>query len=146
MKIEVIPYQPEHLLKFAPRNASDDFAPWVAAQAADQNGAMGTLVADPHVLGFVGYHVRNEATAEVWIMLSRDLFGGSISIVRAVRFFMSQCFEAGFRRLQALADVDNQVAWRFLEALGFEREGILRSYGPKGEDRFMYGRVECRRL
>jgi RimJ/RimL family protein N-acetyltransferase len=43
------------------------------------------------------------------------------------------------RRIQALVHPDNAASAAVLERLGFEREGLLRSYRPGGDgDRIMY--------
>ncbi len=44
----------------------------------------------------------------------------------------------GYWRVQAILAVDNEAAIRFDERLGFKREGIMRKYGPHGEDRILY--------
>lgn len=47
-----------------------------------------------------------------------------------------------YRRLQAALDpADCPEAIRFDERLGFQPEGVLRCYGPHGEDRIMYALV-----
>jgi RimJ/RimL family protein N-acetyltransferase len=51
--------------------------------------------------------------------------------------------ELGLQRVQAITDVDNFASQRLLEAVGFEREGLLRSYAPREDvgrvDAFIYG-------
>jgi hypothetical protein len=49
--------------------------------------------------------------------------------------------KSAYHRIQAVLDVDDDAAIRMDERLGFVREGILRKYGPHGEDRFMYAIV-----
>ena len=46
--------------------------------------------------------------------------------------------ELGMRRVQALVHPDNPASAAVLERLGFQREGLLRSYRPPGEDRIMF--------
>jgi hypothetical protein len=48
-------------------------------------------------------------------------------------------------RAQCEAAVDNDVSRRWLEALGFENEGVLRSYGKNGEDFVQYARIVPKR-
>jgi len=43
-----------------------------------------------------------------------------------------------YSRVQATADLSVPETVRFLEHLGFEREGVLRAYGPQGQDMAMY--------
>lgn len=46
--------------------------------------------------------------------------------------------ERDCRRLQAISLVGHDVAHRWIEALGGQREGVLRSYGRGGEDFVIY--------
>ena len=47
----------------------------------------------------------------------------------------------GLRRIEATTDVNSEESWKFLEWLGFEREALMRKYGPSGEDMYLYARV-----
>ena len=52
--------------------------------------------------------------------------------------------DVGFKdyvRLQAPLDLSYDAAIRFDERLGFKSEGVMRRYGPRGEDRTMYALV-----
>jgi RimJ/RimL family protein N-acetyltransferase len=46
-----------------------------------------------------------------------------------------------FSRVQASVRADNERDIRFVEWLGFSREGLLRRYGPEGADYLMYARI-----
>jgi RimJ/RimL family protein N-acetyltransferase len=46
------------------------------------------------------------------------------------------CFDLGFQRIEAMSDMRNTRALRFAEALGMQREGILRRH-----ERDPYGRM-----
>ena len=50
-----------------------------------------------------------------------------------------------YKRVQATADLGVPETVRFLEHLGFEREGILRAYGATGQDMAMYAVVPGRK-
>ncbi len=49
--------------------------------------------------------------------------------------------EAECRRLQVITSLDHDVSHRWLEGLGAEFEGVLRSYGRNGEDFAVYSWV-----
>ena len=46
------------------------------------------------------------------------------------------------RRLHATADVEWEVAWGFLEHLGFKLEAVMRKYGPNGHDYYLYAKIK----
>lgn len=47
-----------------------------------------------------------------------------------------------FVRVQATTHRQFERGRRFLEWLGFEREGVLRNYGPDGSDHIIYARIK----
>lgn len=55
------------------------------------------------------------------------------------RLFMS---ELCLFRLQVTVHSGNRLAVKWIERLYFKREGRLRSFGPDGEDFFMYARID----
>lgn len=59
----------------------------------------------------------------------------------AYPFLQLRCYRA-----TALVKVDNDVSTKFVEALGYKREGLLRRAHVDGSDMFIYGmlREECR--
>jgi RimJ/RimL family protein N-acetyltransferase len=81
---------------------------------------------DDPALGEVGYLLAPEAR-------------GRGAATRALGLLVGWAFrELGMRRVQALVHPDNPASAAVLERLGFEREGLLRSYRPGGEDRIMF--------
>jgi RimJ/RimL family protein N-acetyltransferase len=64
---------------------------------------------------------------------------GRGAATRAMALLVGWAFrELGMRRVQALVHPDNPASMAVLERLGFQREGLLRSYRPPGEDRIMF--------
>ena len=49
-----------------------------------------------------------------------------------------------YRRIESTARKDQPDAQRWLELLGFEREGRLRCYDASGNDHIQYARFPCR--
>ena len=80
--------------------------------------------------------------AEGWLLTSNQIEGYAVSLTRgARRYFKQVATELKLNRLQITVNSRNIVAIRWADALGFEREGRLRNYGPSGDDYFMYARV-----
>jgi RimJ/RimL family protein N-acetyltransferase len=84
---------------------------------------------------------RNLAVGELGYLLVEQARGRGLA-TRAARLLTHWSFrELGMQRIQALVDPENPASARVLERLGFQREGLLRSYrtAPHGrEDRVMY--------
>ena len=56
----------------------------------------------------------------------------------AVQLLTAWLLENGYPRVQATTDVRNAAMRRVLEKLGFELEGVLRSFMPDGDERADY--------
>jgi RimJ/RimL family protein N-acetyltransferase len=75
---------------------------------------------------------------ELGITLFADVRGRGVGR-EAVALLTEQLFAAGWERVQASTSVDNVAMRRVLERLGWELEGVLRSYSPaEGEGREDY--------
>ena len=45
------------------------------------------------------------------------------------------------RRLEICVDINHDAALRWAQFLGFEHEGVARSYGLNGEDNYRMARI-----
>lgn len=104
----------------------------LAVVDADTNEAVGALVLmfrqHPGTVG-LGYWVIPRAR--------RRRFASEV-VTLAVRWALT---DAGLDRVEALVEPSNDASIRVLEAAGFQREGLLRSYlvvGDRRADAFMY--------
>ena len=86
-----------------------------------------------------GLAMMFKGSAEIWVRLSKK---AGPHAVKALREQMYRWIE-GHRlvRLQATGPVAWEKLPPFLEWLGMQREGVLRKYGPHGEDYLMYSWV-----
>jgi hypothetical protein len=91
------------------------------------------------VLGVMGAVPMLPHVAEVFILASEDQKDHPIIFARAVRKEL-YTLKAKYRRIQAVSSCDEFHA-RWLNWLGFEREGTLRSYGLHGDDMTIWGLV-----
>ena len=71
-------------------------------------------------------HLNGAGTAFVWF---------------ARRFFEVQADAFGLRRIQMHVHNDAVTAVRFARALEFRPEGLLKHYGPNGEDMILLARL-----
>ena len=59
-------------------------------------------------------------------------------MVKIVRNFLENSMPDTVRRIDATAREDFPQASRMLEMLGFEREGLMKSYGPDGSSHYLF--------
>lgn len=79
---------------------------------------------------------QDRATA--WALVSMHAGRHFFSIHRAVRGFLKQ---APYRRIEATVQAGFPEAWRWIQLLGFEHEGLMRAYAPDGSDHHLFARV-----
>jgi len=127
----------------------DDFVRSVEAASTDPVSLAPRFVveqkADGRVIGVVG-HYRPHPVLEfvdVWYILGDREARGKGYGKEAVRLLVEHLFATEtVERLGATCDVDNVPSYRLLEALGFRREGTLRSalfHHGRWHDVFVYG-------
>ena len=109
-------------------------------------GPAWTVVApDGEIVFCCGLRDMWTGVAEIWAVFSpaAKKYPGTLM---AAKSLMKSAWRMGYDRIQAALDpVGCPEAIRFDEKLGFSQEGILRRYGPHGEDRIMYAalRGDC---
>lgn len=78
---------------------------------------------------------------EGWLLTSYLVERNPISLTRSAARYISQtAIKMKLHRLQFVVDDSNLLAKRWAEALKFEREGLLKQYGPDKSDHIMYAR------
>jgi len=81
-------------------------------------------------------------SARVWALFSEALIAQHpVLLGLHVKRDLERTWQDGFHRIEATCDVDYEAGVRFLERLGFEREGLMRRYSPGGQDNYLYARV-----
>lgn len=89
-----------------------------------------------------GVHFRWGGLGELWATYS-PIAARYPLVLRYTRGLIGVLFrEHGYRRLQAAVDPRFEAAVRFIEHLGFEREGLMHSYSPNGDDYALYALVD----
>ncbi len=112
-------------------------------QFLEQAGPGYTLMVDGEVIACLVFcRLLYPGVAEVVILGSEKMsqYG------RMIHRICKRCIEDvqkshGFRRIQAQIDASMERNIRWAERLGFECEGVTRSFGPNGEDYVMMGRI-----
>jgi RimJ/RimL family protein N-acetyltransferase len=115
----------------------------------DDDGFILRAIADAEDDAFLGTVIlfsiaRHERRCEVgfWLVPEGRGRGAASTAVRLVCGWAEKAW--GIERFDAHADADNPASHAVLERNGFVREGLLRGYGLRGEERVdgvVFGRV-----
>ena len=103
-------------------------------------------------LSFTAFH-RNACTlsfgiqpiwkgvAEIWMLVNRNIGKDKFIFHRSSKKlfpYIAECLQ--LVRLQCHVCAENVQAYRWIEKMVFNREGLLKHYGPEGRDYFVYAR------
>ena len=146
---KILPYEPIHayqILEEGVRNHDlwlsgfKDFE--LLAEGWKKGGPSYTMTVDGEIAVCAGLVLLGWNRAEAWTLLSSVFTKHYRTCFREIKKRLSLLIEESFiRRVQATAVPHYEEGIRFLEHLGFEQEGLLRKYGPNGEDLIMFGRI-----
>lgn len=107
----------------------------------NHKGCSFTGFTEDRIIGCAGILPLWDGVGHAWVVMSRDYKKHRIWIHKQVRdMFFKIAVGKKFRRVQANVQCDFYDAVRWIEALGFKPESILRQYGPDGKDHYMYTR------
>ena len=102
-----------------------------------------TALADDGIVGAAGVVQVLPGNWEVWSYTTELFPKYGFAVHRSVKRFLDAFTKRpNWRRYQCVVDSTHPVAVRWVEALGLEREGTLRKYGPNGEDYHQYARIQ----
>ena len=80
--------------------------------------------------------------AEGWVIGTDEMWKHPISIAKIIkRDFARIAKEQDIERIQTAVRKDFKTGIRFVEWLGFEREGLMKKWGFDGTDQYMYARI-----
>ena len=99
--------------------------------------SFGLIGADGLLAGAMIFNSFNEGNAEVSIYAPRAVSRG---VLRAAARYLFET--AGCNRVTARTRASALRVRRFIEKVGFQKEGVLRAYYADGEDAILYGLLE----
>ena len=145
--VKVVPFMSAHgedLLKIQTGEGASDRLRieknWVQNVAIPDHSY--SMISNGHLIAAGGIFPIWTSTGEAWLIPSDRVSRVKKSFAYSVRHVFGLLVEENsYRRVQASARADYRGGQRFLEWLGFEREGLMKSYGPDGADYVMYGKV-----
>jgi len=112
--------------------SADELQPYLA-QAQTPDSMLRLALArhsDDALIGTIGFHTVSSVncSAELAYDLAPNFWGRGIARAAARCLTDWAHTQAGLRRVQATVLVSNRASIKVIEACGFEREGLLRSY------------------
>ncbi len=101
-----------------------------------------TVIGKGEIHAMFGLWYLWSGVAEAWLMPSKHIDKKTIALHRgSLRFFEYAANETGIKRLQFTVNSQNVRADRWARRCHFQKEGVLKHYGPDGSDYFMYARI-----
>jgi len=149
--IEVIAYEPEHAVEILARphdvknvKANPDFEAWAKVNALGPAWT-GRRISDGKILACAGVRILWPGCGEAWAIFCDpevvEYKYKKEAYVYILTYLKRVIEDYDLRRVQALVRADIPIAVKYIEQLGFEREGLLRKYGREGEDQYMYALI-----
>ena len=97
---------------------------------------------DGRIIFCGGVHDLWPHIGEIWGVFSKLAYYYPHTL-QAVKWCIKELVEKmSYVRLQAIIVTANKTAIRFIEHLGFQKEGFMRYSGPHGEDQFLYALIK----
>lgn len=118
--------------------------PFILARQALDAGRMGSAVIASDRRGrpcaVVGFTPKHPGVCAAYAFGTITFNDAALSLTRyALRVMKPALIKAGFHRLECESRIDHVDAHRWLERLGFKREGILKAYGSDRADYIQFG-------
>ena len=108
----------------------------------EESGPTWTLLVDGFPMAIFGYVNVSPGVYEMWSEVSDLARGHGLAAIRLVNQIQEMAFRnLEMHRLQATCRADREEYTRFLEIMGFEREGVLRQVTPNRKDLILYSMV-----
>lgn len=151
MKTEIVPYEPIHAYTILDRNVREqeiwlsfypDWEKW--AVAWKEKGPGYTLIIDGEIIGCAGVTLTEWDKGIAWALLSSLFYKYRKTTFKAIKDGLKRIIrDHSLRRIESLVKVGFEPGCKMLLHLGFTNEtpNGMKSYGPNGEDMYLFGRV-----
>ncbi len=135
--MNIVPFMPEHLSRIHVQEQQRRAFSHLTTeylQVLAQGSAISAVV-DDRIIGCAGIVGQFMGHGILWGAIAQDAGPHFVRMHRAAcRLLEIQ----RLRRIEATTEVDFEEGCRWLELLGFQREGRMSKYGPDGEDHYLY--------
>jgi RimJ/RimL family protein N-acetyltransferase len=139
--MNVVPFQAWHLWEIDLQESQAQLMSIIDLDYAlllARSGPAITVFDDKECLGSCGIAMTGYTGAILWGFVSGKAGRRMIRIHRVVKRFTSS---VSVRRIEATVQAGFDPGCRLMDLLGFEREGLMRCYGPDGADHYRYAKV-----
>lgn len=139
--MRILPFHPEHVhaIHLQPMQvATVSHISLAYLEGLAALGPAATAEVDGRIVACAGVAEIGFGMGSLWAFLSVDSGRHFVRLDRCVRRLLEI---PSYRRIEASAAASFQPACRWLELLGFDAEGVMRKYGPNGEDCMRYAKV-----
>ena len=143
-----VPCTFEHIMQIqmADQQANQDIRDYV--KDTEEFGAIlqesaKALIDDGRTIAAVGISPMWKGVGTAWALLSIHALKKPLFLTRSVLQFLHQIEQAGeLRRIEAAVNCEHSASIRWIEVLGFVREGTMKNYGVGGSGDFdLYART-----
>lgn len=136
--IKVVVYESKHLDELNLRPVEVvwfNILPYNKIKTFFAEGIGRTVMADEGIIGIGGITPYWHGVGEAWIIAGPLIHKYPVAFTKAVYRGMRQIAQhMKLRRVQCLVDSTFPMSYRWAKTIGFKLEGILKEYGPEGQD------------
>lgn len=136
MRIEVVAYKHEHLRLLNVKQIHQGEVPKVV-----MNYALTFLLGETPV-AILGGFLFCPGVIHIWGLIGEEVRQCPVAFHKAckkVLYFYETRDKP--RRIQVDVRVDYMEGQKWVESLGFNREGVMKRFGPNGADHYLYAKV-----
>lgn len=139
--MELIKFHPDHIRKMAEENPDYEILLRIV-DYSNLNGLSYTLISNEGIIGSGGVDLIMPGVGEAWTVLGKIFYKYRFSAHKVVLQSLKDAErQYNLRRIQASCVKGFEKAEKWLKALGFEYEGVMRKFGPDGNDFLRYARI-----
>lgn len=143
--MKLAPFQIEHLHQIVPRETIRMDQAIAAAIRLEGLGPAFTALAGERVIGCGGVIRLWGRVGEGWTILGAEIAEHPVWLHRTVRTMLRDIFDGmGLDRLQVNVLAASERNCRWVNRLGFQPEGLMKRFGPNGEDFVRYAMIRGR--
>ena len=149
---QVVPTHPDHILQFKIQNVQESYLEMGMAVFATVDPKLlrhyaRTLMIDWEPIGIIGVSPYWEGNCWCWAYLGSKCLEHPAFLTRQSRKYIEKARATlNLRRMAMSVSVGHTAALEWADILGFKVEGLMRSYGPKGEDCHLLAKVWDERI
>lgn len=150
MRAEVVKFESEHARDIIRRNIEEGLAVGVPTVSVDDAIKAWGSSPDAHTMLIDGIPACCAGIVDIgwmrgeaWTLVSSLFYANRKVCYRAIKGYLDDAISnCRYRRIQSVISLDLESGDRWMRHLGFEKEGVLRCFGPQGEDVSMFSRVK----